>query len=865
MSWQKLQLWAKTTPDGGPGISVRDHCQNVGCVAEALLAAMPGRLKALLPEGAATLAASHDVGKISTGFLRKCEGWLVQNSLATLALQEFWQGAESDHSVVSQFSLQDALRLSKAELWAVAVGAHHGRIHGRRVSRINQTPSQAASEQAARQQLLEELLQIFGPLPTRKPLDNLSDLWLLAGLISVADWIGSNERFFSPASGLPLWQARQRAVESLTSINWSGGVLLREKSFETMFALPQGANGVQSAMKRAASQPGLFILEGPMGCGKTEAALLAAHDLITGGHNQGIYFGLPTQVTSNRIHQRVGRFLSNTLADPANFRLAHAASWLDEDHAIELRPAAPDAESVARASETRSWFASARHALLARYGVGTIDQALQGVVAVRHFFVRRFGLAGKVVILDEVHSYDVYTGALITQLVHELLALRCSVIILSATLTQARRQELLAAAGAAQLEETPGGAADAPDAYPLITVAVAGQPLRSIPLPWPDQKRIALRVAALTEPEIIAECLARAEAGQHVLYLRNTVVEAQAAYRAFASAARAETVRLGLLHSRFPFFRREELEEEWLQRLGKERSEAALGSVLVATQVVEQSVDIDLDFIVSDLAPTDMLLQRMGRLWRHPRAHRRAARPEFWINVPVFKPDSASAALKSAFGKSGRVYAPYVLLRTAEVFAGREAIILPRQIREVLEATYADRAENAEPAGWREFRKKLEDEKEQLANEAKAAMLVLGRPGQADREEVLTRRSGAPTRPLVLLQSCETLGSGGWRLTALDGANCEASGSHWTHAVARVLHRNLVRAPAHEVPYQKAPPWLSLHVPGQSAFAILGPDGRCTFPEAQEPSRLAYDAALGLHTDSSKPQPRTFDDDEFDY
>ena len=285
----------------------------------------------------------------------------------------------------------------------------------------------------------------------------------------------------------------------------------------------------------------------------------------------------------------------------------------------------------------------------------------------------------------------------------------------------------------------------------------------------------------------------------------------------------------------------------------------------MATQVVEQSVDIDLDFIVSDLAPTDMVLQRMGRLWRHPRAHRRAAKPEFWINVPAFKSDSTSAALKSAFGKSGRVYASYVLLRTAEVFAGREAILIPTQIREVLEATYVDRAENAEPAGWGELREDLEHDKEQLANEAKGATLVLGRPSQADREEVLTRRSSAPTRPVVLLRSCEALGSGGWHLTALDGANCEASGSRWTHAVARVLHRNLVRAPGHEVPHQKAPPWLSLHVPGQPAFAILEPDGRCTFPEAQAPSRLAYDAALGLHTDSTKPQPRTFDDDEFDY
>lgn len=627
MTEDSARFWAKTKQQGQPGISVRDHCLNVGCVAEALQYTLPPALKKLLPDGATTLAALHDVGKISAGFLRKCPAWLVQHHLAEAALS--WTTAESDHSLVSQFCLQELLKPARADLWAVAVGAHHGRIHGKRIRGFNQVPDRAAMEEESRRSLVRELSGLFGALPDSRPGDDLSGLWLLAGLIAVADWIGSNERFFPLEHGFPIEAARQRAAKSLATINWTGGALRAHVQFPEMFDLPGGPNALQRALQSCATQPALFIVEGPMGCGKTEAALAAAHALISAGHHHGIYFGLPTQVTSNRIHGRVAAFLSNTLADPANLRLAHSASWLDEDQTLLLSPAADgDEQSRRQASEARTWFASSKHALLARYGVGTIDQALQGVVAVKHFFVRRFGLAGKVVILDEVHSYDVYTGTLITQLIRELLALRCSVIVLSATLTRARRRELLAAAGADDSPTNDSSPARG-EAYPLVSTVSSGEPVMTIPLEWPDAKTIQLRVAPIPQAELLAECLRRAEAGQQVLYIRNTVAEAQATYRALAGEARADTVRLGLLHSRFPYFRREQLEEEWLRRLGKERAEDGVGSILVATQVVEQSVDIDLDFMVSDLAPTDMLLQRMGRLWRHPRPHRRAPQPDF--------------------------------------------------------------------------------------------------------------------------------------------------------------------------------------------------------------------------------------------
>ncbi len=853
-----MEFWAKTTEDGRPGISVRDHCLNVGCVAEAMIQLLPTLLKDLLPSGAATLAALHDVGKISTGFQSKCQVWLEQSGLAEAAMRERWRThSESDHAKVSQYFLERAMKPFGTHLWAVAAGVHHGRIFGRRITepeceRINE---REAWEKAEREKLLADLVATFGALPVQAPRD--SDLWCVAGLISVADWIGSNEDFFPSDRGLTPEQSREAAQCALDQIHWCGGAV-RARSFGELFA-GYAPMPLQAALHDHCQQSGLFIVEGPMGCGKTEAALWAAHRLIESGANDGIYFALPTQVTSNRIHQRIAPFLQSALADAANLRLAHAASWLEGNQTMRLHPTdANDPEAAAHVREGRSWFASSKHALLARFGVGTVDQALQGVVAVKHFFVRRFGLAGKVVILDEIHSYDVYTGTLITRLVKELLALRCSVIVLSATLTKARRQELIAAAGG-----QPESAVSL--AYPLVTVSTAAAPVLEIAVETPTSRELKLKTTALSEDEILLECIERAESGQHVLYLRNTVAEAQETCRKAKGRVREDHVEVATLHSRFPFFRRQELENEWLERLGKQRANDGKGSLLIATQVVEQSVDIDLDFIVSDLAPTDMLLQRMGRLWRHERPKRKASEPEFWINAPLVDRDAGAKDLKRAFGKSGYVYAPYVLLRTAEVFAARESIVLPNQIREVLEATYAERLEGEEPEAWHELRVEVEVEREKLAQEADAATRVLGRQSVDDKKEHLTRRKGAPTRDVVLVQACEMRTRDQWQMTMLDGESINVSGYEWSMAAARAVHRNLVRAPLHTVPSQTLPLWLKLHTHGPTFWAIVHEDGTLHFPEAEGLSALAYDSLLGLHTRTSQPQPRyTEDDDEFD-
>jgi len=416
-----------------------------------------------------------------------------------------------------------------------------------------------------------------------------------------------------------------------------------------------------------ASTSGLFILEAPMGAGKTEAALAVTYHLISTGQASGFYFALPTQITSNRIFERVAAFLNRAVTGPSTgqLRLAHSTSWLHEDEPTlalshTLQGKEPDEDST---DAGRSWFISSKRALLVPYGVGTIDQALLGVVAAKHFFVRRFGLAGKVVILDEVHTYDLYTGTLLDILIEQLRELRCTVIILSATLTEERRRELLSRVSS----KVP----DLNNAYPLLTVSSTSGELSQIAISESSSRTVHVSVSARPLSELVEQVLARAGHNECVLWVRNTVREAQETFRLLRSMNREHGPELALLHSRFPFFRREQLEAKWLKRLGKNSPDRPKGCVLVATQVVEQSVDIDADYLISDLAPTDMLLQRVGRLWRHQRAARPCARAELHIMLPesfdwtnLLNADGKT--LKTALGPGAQVYAPYVLVRSLE-------------------------------------------------------------------------------------------------------------------------------------------------------------------------------------------------------
>lgn len=617
-----------------------------------------------------------------------------------------------------------------------------------------------------------------------------------------------------------------------------------------------------------------------MGCGKTEAALAAAYRLIAAGQAGGLYFALPTQTTSNKIHERVAAFLRRIEARPHDLRLAHGNAWLREDfHLPQLSPAVTgqqpagarsrDEDESATARDHvragRSWFASGKRALLSAFGVGTVDQALLGIVAAKHFFVRQFGLAGKVLILDEIHTYDLYTGTLLDKLVQRLRDLRCTVLILTATLTAARRDELLRAA---QAQPVAHG-----DAYPLLTLAPEAEITTPLAFPADTPKQIQLATTNDADTQIAALCLERAEAGQCVLWIRNTVDDAQGSFRLLKNGNRQDGPRLGLLHARFPLWRREALEADWLDSLGKDSPNRPLGCVLVATQVVEQSVDIDADFLVTDLAPTDMLLQRIGRLWRHDRSGR-TGRPEVLIHSADLTRenfrDSTAADLKMRLKRSRFVYAPYVCLRTFEVWNQRTHIVLPVEIRPLLEATYADPPPD-EPACWVELRRELQDCSSRLREAAASATLVLRQPALADDEGVQTRWNDRPTVQLLLAtQPPVNLPGHLIRLTLADGTVSDFPDFRFEMAAARAVHRNLVRIPAWAVKNLaiNTPSWLAQLAQWNTVLGVVREtDGAIVIGEAQTGMTWHPDEGVTLPRRTAMATPHStptldYEDDE---
>ena len=861
VKWDNLHFWAKTTTgkaDGKPGISVRDHCLNVGCVAEELTARLPVSFgeRALV----VWLAACHDIGKISPGFQGKCDQWLLENALTVNALTRDWVQAESDHSKVSQFTLQHLLRerfgiaASDAAFWAATAGMHHGAPHWRgewKAAIRSGIPPEDEWEQR-RRELAVELSTLLGE-PTCPPhvdLDDLSRLWWIAGLITVADWIGSDEDFFLPDRGAgpaDLVAVRAAARGALKQIGMGPSSFTPGRSFLDLFGFPP--NDLQKAALTVIREPGVYVIEAPMGMGKTEAALAAVYQLISRGQAGGLYFALPTQATSNRIHERVAEFLRRIEAGAP--RLIHSGSWLVEKeiHFPSFTAIQPGGERFA----ARDWFASSKRALIAPFGVGTVDQALLGVIAVKHFFVRHFALAGKVVVLDEVHSYDVFTGTLIEALIGALVKLRCTVIILSATLTRGRREKLLNLAGVANIVQPPATGISCGEPFPLVTGVAGGKPIPPCPISAPAAKPpVAVRFRA--ESDLLREAVAAARAGACVLWICNTVDRAMATHHALCGERCEGDPPVGLLHSRFPFYRRKELEEDWMRKLGKDRRYRPPGCLLVSTQIAEQSVDLDADLLVTELAPTDMLFQRLGRLWRHHKEAdppRPRPQPEVWIieEAAVFdtlRDERDEQSLRKALGKKARVYAPYVLLRTLEQWHDQNRVHLPGDIRPWLEATYRPCAEDERP-GWKRLLADLELKGRKHAGQAETAQNVWNLPALKDEEGIGTRLNECPTLPLVLAKSAER-----GTVVPLDGPPIPVQWARFDYTTAKALHWNMVKAPAwwfankggclRSMPGPVAK-MVALHVRGTVEMAIVR-GGAITADS------LAGGCALTLNTDS---------------
>jgi CRISPR-associated endonuclease/helicase Cas3 len=431
--------------------------------------------------------------------------------------------------------------------------------------------------------------------------------------------------------------------------------------------------------------PTLAVIEAPTGEGKTEAALLLAQRLI-GQSGGGMYFALPTMATSEQLFQRVAEFFADSFpgGGTAGVTLVHGQS----DLSPALQGIARHTGSVV--GETTdpvvvdSWFLPRKRALLAPFGVGTVDQAMLAALRVRHGSLRLLGFAGKVVVIDEIHAYDAYMSVIIERLLEWLAELGVSVILLSATLPAATRTRFLTAYGATEVTDGQS------EAYPLITlVRPGGEPDCIEPRLSDAGRSIALDLAGAEQSSMLAaDTVTAAVDGAAVGWVCDTVGSAQDAFREVRTAldrlspdARPPAV---LYHARMLAGQRRRIEQRVQDLVGKE-SVRTRGCIVVATQVVEQSLDIDFDLLLSELAPMDLLIQRIGRLHRHKRqrpAH--VARPLCRLLLPA-RLGGAEPASPMEW-----VYQPFVLIKTLATLLDRSAIDVPIDVRPLVESVYDD-------------------------------------------------------------------------------------------------------------------------------------------------------------------------------
>ena len=538
----------------------------------------------------------------------------------------------------------------------------------------------------------------------------------VAGLAVLVDWIGSNQDWFpyqEPKMELrEYWEDIQPKADAAVE---QSGVLSATISNQFAYKDLLGAKIHPSPMQHWAETvdippaPAMFLIEDETGSGKTEAALMLAHRLMRASHACGVYVALPTMATANamfdRLANRYRRFFASD-TEPS-LALAHGAKDLHqgfqdavlragrlESSYANLRDGEDESATTASAA-CAEWIADdRRRAFLADVGAGSIDQALLAVLPSKHQSLRLLGLMRRVLILDEVHAYDAYMRREMERLIEFQAGLGGSTVLLSATLPLSVRQRLAAAfAKGAGMEKT---LRDHGMEYPLATIwsktlttatPIAGMPGRARRLPVRF-----LRTAAEAYDEVARE----AQAGRALLYIRNTVDDAVEAHRQLAGF----NVEARLFHARYALCDRLRLERRFVGMFGKASVDSKRrGKVLVATQVVEQSLDLDFDAMITDLAPIDLVVQRAGRLWRHG-FRQRSGRMELLVVGPEPTVDAGEAWFSDAFPKAAYVYKDHARLwLTARVLEERGVIDSPTELRELIEAVYGDDVNLEVPEG----------------------------------------------------------------------------------------------------------------------------------------------------------------------
>ena len=679
-------VWAKTTPFK----SLIHHMIDVGCCAEVLLKEGPARsfLKSLSSQTSLDtddvcrllcyLAALHDIGKCHPQFQVKGSDMPQTNALKERGLLSLGEtGYHFRHELYTEQTLQRIWQ--NHGLFSDEIIETFGRVlalhHQGKSGEARDIAARACQWEKIQDQLEREIFNIF-----QAPVPDDTCFWTsdafamgLVGLIVLADWIASGESFCCDEE-LELMAYVQSARQTAQQNVRECGLLLDRimpdfKDFTTMW--PMIRRDTMRPLQRACeeidySQLQLILLEAPMGEGKREAALFAANQIMDKCEKDGFYIALPTSATSNQMHSRMNAlFQEHHLGST---RLLHSMAWLiDEKSQIKGEPA-EESDSVAK------WLRPLRRGLLSQFAVGTVDQAMMAALQVKYGALRLLGLSDKVLIIDEIHAYDAYMNSIIIRLLQWCKAMSIPVILLSATLSSEKKQELLSASGAAP----EALAAD----YPLITTVTREGTVTQTRVGSFMQRDYHFDLCPLMDdPAAAADKAAElVQNGGCLCFLVNTVNRAQELYRLLKDRITADTELL-IFHARYTAERRQQIEDECVSKFGKDAGpQRPQKAILICTQVVEQSLDVDFDMMMTELAPVDLLLQRAGRVFRHETT----PRPAGVVKPQIFVLTSP----KQNYKRLEKIYFTLLLTRTETFLKHTPLIRVPDGMREAIRAVY---------------------------------------------------------------------------------------------------------------------------------------------------------------------------------
>lgn len=615
---------------------------------------------------------------------------------------------------------------------------------------------------------------------------------LFNGILTLADWMGSDERYFTFDEGDPVqrfdWayeRARELARRNVIIPAQARASLgVRAPDFRSIHPTHTPRAMQHHCASLAPTSPGrILVLESDTGSGKTEAALAYFLRLFHAGQVDSLYFALPTRTAATQLHRRLVQVIAHAFPDesvrpPVSLAVS---GYIQVDHECaqalpHFRVLWPDAHHE-DAMRWRGWAAEQpRRFLAGAVVVGTIDQALLSTLSVNHAHMRYAALSRSLLVVDEVHASDAYMNALLKEVLTHHTRHGGHALLMSATLGQCALAEF------APYQPAPSLAQALERAYPLIThIDVREEEVERVPFSHDAttyQKRVIIEPLTLADPEhgpgedVITRAIEAAQAGARVLIIRNTVRDCVSTLQAIEQALTPTQCEHLLLqcnhlsvphHSRYASADRRLLDEAIELAFGKHSQRQ--GVIAVATQTVQQSLDLDADLMLTDLCPMDVLLQRLGRLHRHPNRARCAGfeRARLLLMMPQ-QTDWSAMIAPQGHGRGphglGTVYEDLRMLKlTAEVLLGRGEVTIPLENRELVELALHPEALEAlvmaAPDTWQAHTMCVEGDT--LSSSTMAQMSILKReqdffksvfPGRDEIQKIRTRL-GADDRLVV--------------------------------------------------------------------------------------------------------------------